>query len=88
MAATATPGNGTARAALAHQTREEKFAELLATKVEQGYEVESQGDTEAVIATPGRRRRFRAQIAGKRQRISIDELGLTMTRGLESGDAR
>jgi hypothetical protein len=88
MAATATPGNGTARAALEHRTREEKFADLLATKVEQGYEIESQGDTEAVIATPGRRRRFRAQIAGKRQRISIDDLGNTTTRGLESGDAR
>jgi hypothetical protein len=88
MAATATPGNGTARAALEHTTREEKFAELLAAKVEQGYEVESQSDTEAVIATPGRRRRFRAQIAGKRQRISIDKLGNRTTRGLESGDAR
>ena len=88
MAATATPGNGTPRAALAHQTRKEKFSDLLATKVEQGYEIESQGDTEAVIATPSRRRRFRAQIAGKRQRISIDELGNRTTRGLESDDAQ
>jgi hypothetical protein len=88
MAASATPGNGTPRAALAHQTRKEKFSDLLATKVEQGYEVETRGDTQAVIATPGRRRRFRAQPAGKRQLISIDELGQTTTRGLESGEAR
>jgi hypothetical protein len=87
MAAPATHGNGTPRAALAHQTRKEKFSELLATKVEQGYEVETRGDTQAVIATPGRRRRFRAQ-AGKRQLISIDERGQTTTRGLEGGDAR
>jgi hypothetical protein len=88
MAASATPGNGTPRAALAHQTRKEKFSDLLATKVEQGYEVETRGDTQAVIATPGRRRRFRAQPAGKRQLISIDELGQTTTRGLESGEAQ
>lgn len=88
MAAPATPGNGTPRAALAHQTRKEKFSELLATKVAQGYEVETRGDTEAVIATPGRRCRFRAQAAGKRQLISIDERGQTTTRGLEGGDAR
>ena len=29
--------------------RRDQFAQLLATKVEQGYDVESQGDTEAVI---------------------------------------
>jgi hypothetical protein len=30
--------------------RRDQFAQLLATKVEQGYDVESQGDTEAVTA--------------------------------------
>jgi hypothetical protein len=90
MAAPATSGNGTTRAALAHdhEWRKKEFAVLLATKVEQGYDVESQGDTEAVIATPGRRRRFRSQILGKRQRISIDNEGLRTTRGIDSRDTR
>ena len=39
--------------------RREKFEQLLATKLEQGYDVESQGETEAVVVTRGRRRRFR-----------------------------
>ena len=65
--------------------RRDQFAQLLATKVEQGYDVESQGDTEAVIVTRGRHRRFRSgsQTVGKRQRISIDEQGGVTTHGLE-----
>jgi hypothetical protein len=63
--------------------RRDQFAQLLATKVEQGYDVESQGDTEAVIVTRGRHRRFRSQTAGKRQRIAIDEQGRVTTHGLE-----
>jgi hypothetical protein len=63
--------------------RRDQFAQLLATKVEQGYDVESQGDTEAVIATRGRQRRFRSQTVGKRQRIAIDEQGRVTTHGLE-----
>ena len=62
--------------------RHEKFAQLLATKVEQGYDIESQGETEAVIVTRGRRRRFRSQMVGKRQRISIDEEGAMRTQAL------
>jgi hypothetical protein len=65
MAAPATSGNGTARAALAHEH-----------------------ETEAVIATPGRRRLFRSQILGKRQRISIDNEGVRTTRGIDSRDTR
>jgi hypothetical protein len=63
------------------ELRKEKFAGLLATKVEQGYDVESQDDTEAVIVTRGRRRLFRSPMAGKRQRISVDEQGRTRGRG-------
>jgi hypothetical protein len=63
--------------------RRDRFAQLLATKVEQGYGVESQGDTEAVIVTPGRHRRFRSQTVGKRQRIAIDEHDRVATHGLE-----
>lgn len=64
------------------ELRKTKFAGLLAAKVEQGYDVESHGDTEAVITTRGRRRRFRSSVVGKRQRISIDDQGRTLTRGL------
>jgi hypothetical protein len=62
--------------------RQREFAKMLAAKIEQGYEVESRGDTEAVLVTRGRRRRFRPSLAGKRQRISIDETGRLRTRGL------
>jgi hypothetical protein len=68
--------------AIAPELRKKTFADLLAAKVDQGYEVESQGDTEAVIVTRGRRRRFHAQVAGKRQRISIDEQGRMRSHGL------
>jgi hypothetical protein len=78
MAATVTPELD----AIASELRKKTFAGLLAAKVEQGYEIESQGDTEAVIVTRGRRRRFREPIAGKRQRISIDERGRKLSRGL------
>jgi hypothetical protein len=78
MAATVTPELG----AIAPELRKKTFADLLAAKVEQGYEVESQGDTEAVIVTRGRRRRFHSPIDGKRQRISIDERGRTRSEGL------
>lgn len=62
--------------------RQQEFGKVLAAKIEQGYEVESQSDTEAVLVTRGRRRRFRPSVAGKRQRISIDEEGRMTTRGL------
>ena len=63
--------------------RRDQFTQLLATKAEQGYDVESQGDTEAVIVTRGRRRRFRSETVGKRQRIAIDKQGRVTTHGLE-----
>jgi hypothetical protein len=63
--------------------RRDQFAQLLATKVEQGYDVESQSDTEAVIVTRGRQRRVRSQTVRKRQRIAIDEQGHVTTHGLE-----
>ena len=63
--------------------RREKFTQLLTAKVEQGYDVESQGDTEAVIVTRGRRRRFRSTEVGNRQQIGIDEQGRVTTHALE-----
>jgi hypothetical protein len=83
MAATATPANGTALAAIDLESRKTRFAEMLRAKVEQGYDVESQGDTEAVVVTRGRRRGFRARTTGKRQHISIDPEGKTTTHTLE-----
>ena len=79
----ATSGSTTARPAITHETRKARFAELLAAKVGQGYDVESQGETEAVITTHGRRRRFRSQIAGKRQHIAIDENGVQVTHSID-----
>jgi hypothetical protein len=67
--------------------RREKFTQLLRAKVEQGYDVESQGDTEAVIVTRGRRRRFRSTEVGNRQRIGIDEQGRVTTHALERREA-
>jgi hypothetical protein len=64
------------------ERRKQALEELIAAKVEQGYEVETQSDTEAVLVTRGRRRRFRSSLAGKRQRVSIDETGRARTRGL------
>jgi len=62
--------------------QKQELAEMLTEKIAQGYEVESQSDTEAVLVTRGRRRRFRQTVAGKRQRVSIDEQGRLSIRGL------
>jgi hypothetical protein len=69
-------------AELSDERRKQEFTEMLAAKVAQGYGVESQSDTEAVLVTRGRRRRFRSSVEGKRQRISIDGQGRMRTRGL------
>jgi len=64
-------------------TRKQKLAEMLTTKVEQGYEIESQTDTEAVLVTQSRRAWF-GLFAGSRdsarQKISVDEHGTATTR--------
>jgi hypothetical protein len=62
--------------------QKQEFAEMLTAKIAQGYEVESQSDTEAVLVTRGRRRRFRQTVGGKRQRVSIDGQCRLSTRGL------
>ena len=65
-------------------TRKQKFAQLLDVKIEHGYRIESQGDTEAVVFTLGRRRWFGLFAGGEgaRQMISIDEHGTATTRRL------
>ena len=62
--------------------RKQEFAKLVAAKVAQGYTIESQSDLEAVVVSAGRRRMFRPSIAGKRQRLCLDEKGRLSTRGL------
>jgi hypothetical protein len=66
-------------------TRKQKFAQMLKAKVSQGYGIESQGDTEAVLFTRSRRRwfgLFAGHGAGARQRISIDDQSAAKTRKL------
>ena len=62
--------------------RKAKLAEVLVSKVGQGYEIESQTDTEAILVTKGRSRWFgmRGNSASARQITSIDEQGNTRTR--------
>jgi hypothetical protein len=81
--ATAAPANGTALAAVDLESRKTKFSEVLRAKVDQGYDVESQSDTEAVIVTRARHRRFRSRTTGKRQHISVDHEGKITTHTLE-----
>jgi hypothetical protein len=77
--ATSTPIDG---AEPPSDRQKQEFSAMLAEKIAQGYDVESQSDIEAVLVTRGRRRRFGSSVAGKRQRISIDEQGRLSTRGL------
>jgi hypothetical protein len=64
--------------------REAAFALALASKVEQGYHIESQGKTDAVIYTNGRRRWFGlvAGPQGRRRRVALQDDGSVSTRGL------
>jgi hypothetical protein len=65
-------------------TRKQKLAQMLDVKLEQGYRVESRGDTEAVLYTQGRRSLFGLFGTGEgaRQMISVDEQGAGTTRKL------
>ena len=79
--------NGTVTAAVAQMSLEERrqqLVDLLRTKVEQGYIVESQTDTEAILISKGRRRRFGLGESrpDARQLVSIDGQGCASTRSL------
>lgn len=80
--------NGTATAAVAHvslELRKQQLAETLRKKVEQGYVVESQTDTEAILLSKGRRGKWFGLAHGghdTRQTISIDGQGRAITRSL------
>jgi hypothetical protein len=62
--------------------RKARLAEVLVAKTEQGYEIESQTDTEAVLVTKGRKRWFGmgGNSSSSRQITSIDEQGNTRKR--------
>src|SRR5215211_8850330 len=66
-------------------TRKEKFGQILKVKLEQGYRIESQSETEAVVFTRGRRSwfgLFAGPGEGGRQMISVDAEGAATTRKL------
>jgi hypothetical protein len=70
---------------MADDTRKQKLAEMLTEKLEQGYRIESQTDTEAVLFTQSRRHWFGLFAGGgdgARQVISVDEHGTATTRKL------
>ena len=62
--------------------RKVRLAAVLVAKTEQGYEIESQTDTEAVLVTKGRKRWFGmgGNNSSTRQVTSIDEQGNARTR--------
>jgi hypothetical protein len=70
--------------------RKEKLAQMIETKLGQGYQIESQDDTQAILFTPSRRSWFGLS-AGRgessRQIISVDEQGRATTRKVSAQDA-
>jgi hypothetical protein len=62
---------------------------VLATKVAQGFVVESQSDGQAVLVTAGRKRLFglRGNLAGVREVVSVDDAGAVTIRKMD-GDSR
>ena len=73
---------GVTDSALSTSERKQRLADVLATKTEQGYRIESQTDTEAILVMKSQRRWF--GMAGGdteiRQIASVDEQGRTRTR--------
>jgi hypothetical protein len=67
--------------------RKQKLGQMLETKLEQGYRIESQTDTEAVLFTEGRRSwfgMFGSSAGGARLIISVDEQGAAKTQKLSA----
>jgi hypothetical protein len=70
---------------VAVDTRKQKFTQMLKVKLDQGYRIESQGETDAVLFTRGRRSwfgLFAGPGEGGRQMISVDDQGAAKTRKL------
>jgi hypothetical protein len=55
-------------------SRTQELARTLTTKLAQGYKVESQTDTEAILVIRGRKRWFRPS-KDTRQHVKVDEFG-------------
>jgi hypothetical protein len=54
--------------------RKQALAQAVETRVEQGYQVESQDDSQAILTMKGRKRMFQAS-SQSRQLVTIDEQG-------------
>jgi hypothetical protein len=67
---------------LSTSERKRRLAEILVTKAEQGYRIESQTDTEATLMTRGHRRWFGliGSDTETREIVSVDEQGRTRMR--------
>jgi hypothetical protein len=71
--------------AVSLEQRKDQLVETLRLKAEQGYMIESQTDTEAVLVSKGRPSRWLGLVGGghdTRQAISIDGRGRAITRSL------
>jgi hypothetical protein len=62
--------------------RTQELARTLKNKQAQGYTVESQTNTTAVIVIKGRKRRFRSSV-DSRQIVTVDELGNAKVQKIE-----
>ena len=63
--------------------RKQEFARTLHAKLAQGYEIESQSDTRAVLVMKSRRRMFGLSgNSSNRTEVWIDETGQARSRGL------
>ena len=62
--------------------RTQELARTLSTKQAQGYTVESQTDTTAVLVIKGRKRLFRSSV-DSRQIVTVDELGNAKVQKIE-----
>jgi len=68
--------------AISPEERSRILTTFVAGQVDQGYLLESQTDTEAVLTTRGPKRWFglRGRMPGSRRRVTIDEHGRMKTR--------
>jgi hypothetical protein len=86
VAVHSTNGAVAASTATRLDVRKRKLEQLLEAKLEQGYRIESRGDTEVVLFTQGRRSWFGLFGGGQgaRMMISVDEQGAAKTRKLST----
>ena len=60
-----------------------EFARMLESKLQQGWKIESQRDTDAILTMRGRKRLFKASV-DSRQSVTVDELGVASFEKLDS----